>query len=122
MKKFIIILLFIFVPLTASARLADPSRFPKNEPLRPPAENISPNYSGNVNFSGEPAAETGEAPAQNSDVPAPAGESDNANTQTNTPEVGSEETPGLGALWIVLLAVLAVILAYGFWRNRGTKK
>jgi len=120
MKKFIII--FIFVPLTASARLADPSRFPKNEPLRPPAENISPNYSGNINFSGEPAAETGETAEQNADEPTPSGGSDNANTQANIPEPGLQETRGLGAAWIVLLAALAVILAYGFWRNRGIKK
>lgn len=48
------------------ARLANPNLLPKNEPLRPPAENVLPNYSNNINVTQEPgdsssSLETGNA-------------------------------------------------------------
>ena len=121
-KILFIILVFLFLPTGVSARLADPDRFPKYEPLLPPQENIMPNYSGSINFSAEPASETGEASAQNLGEPVPAGEADNAKVQAGAGEASLPEARGQASLWIVLLAVLAISLVYGIRRWKSTKK
>ena len=51
MRKIFLVIIFsiILVPAVSFARMADPNLLPKNEPLRPPAENILPNFENNIN-------------------------------------------------------------------------
>ncbi len=114
----------LFIPTIVSARLADPSRFPKNEPLLPPGENIIPNYQGSVNFSAEPAGGAEDSPGATG--------TDAGQNMTNGSALVSGASPaeaadaegagGFSVKWILLFAVLAVILVYGFWRAKFAKK
>jgi hypothetical protein len=42
------IISLFFLPIVVSARPANPNRFPNTPPLRPPMENIAPNYPNNI--------------------------------------------------------------------------
>lgn len=53
-RKLFVICLCFLSPMVVFARVADPEMFPKNTPLRPPAKNVSPNYSNNINSVQEP--------------------------------------------------------------------
>ena len=122
MKKFIIILLLLILPQVATARPADPSRMPSYEPLRPPMENVKPNYEGSANFTEKTSSPEEETSNQNNFV----------SGDESAPEARVFKKTTYGPLtaktaktffWLFALAAVGgLIWGYAYWRKRNRNK
>ena len=122
MKEFFIALtLFLWVNQASAAQLA-PGSLPSTTPLQPLPENVLPNYRGSVNYTGIPGPESGEGDARAAPGQAPAGGAGDNGQSGGGSSGGAESRFAPKAVWVALLAILGVILAYGFWRKKLAKK
>lgn len=117
MKYLLIFILFLTFIQSASAARLVPGNLPSTTPLLPLPEDTAPNYQGSINFSAEPEAST---PVLDEPVsPTQPDEKGRAGINNDNKKSSSENK---NTAWLALALVLAVILAYGFWRKKFAKK
>ena len=127
-NKLLIIKIFVLavaafgLPEASSARQADPSRFPDYLPLRPPAENVKPNYEGSVNYSG--GVGTGENAEPGRENVLPAGEEQGSFEAVSNSVYGREGAEKEGkSLWLFAMTLAGgLILGYAYWRRRNRNR
>lgn len=112
-STFVLLFFVFFYPGFVLARMANPDLFPKNEPLRPPAENVVPNYSNSINAIARPEAVQEEKP-ENSDKPEMVGDSTKlADSKTPTEEKKSAWLKRSQS-WIFIVGGAMIVLGFGY--------
>ncbi len=121
-KTLVLAVVVFILPMIVFARPADPSRFPTYTPLRPPAENVKPNYEGSANFIEKTNSEGEEAADQNNfvsgDEPRPEAR---VFIKTNYDPLTGKAAKTF--FWLfALLAACGLIWGYAYWRKRSRNK
>ncbi len=110
------------LPIGVFARPADPSRLPSYEPLRPPAENVKPNYEGSANYMEKTNSEGEETVDQNNFVSGDEPQSEvRVFKKTNYGPLEGKADKTF--FWLfALLAACGLIWGYAYWRKRSRNK
>lgn len=119
----LIICLLVIFPWSVFARPADPNRFPNLAPLRPPMENISPNYQGNINF------ESDGSPQADAEKNAAAGAEGKISDEAGKQGVGSFIS-GRGAVgnffkhwwWLIIIILIMGIAVRVIYKTKKNEK
>ena len=125
MKKILFITItFLLLPTVVFARPADPNRLPKSAPLRPPLENVLPNYSNTINTVQEQGGSSGVKDEKIKEQGTEEGNSESLKEiaadekQNNLPK--TLRTPFIIVFILVFLSVLGII--YYFFRKKAAGK
>jgi membrane protease YdiL (CAAX protease family) len=121
-KTLLLTAVVFVVPAVVFARPADPSRFPTYTPLRPPMENVRPNYEGSANFTEKTSSAEEETGSQNNFV----------SGDESAPEARVFKKTNYGLptgkaaktfFWLFALAAVGgLIWGYAYWRKRNRNK
>lgn len=111
MRKYLfIVLIFLFIPIFVMARPADPYRFPKVEPLRPPIENVAPNYPNNINASD---LQAGTTEKNNSELDIQENEKTNLENQSAEKIIKNSSSTKTSKAFIVVVLILVFGAIFG---------